>query len=89
MRRHFGSSVAIRLLSGVATILAASTVVAITGTQAMAQYYPRALNPQPLPPGLYSPNHPRPGIACRRICTQTRSRGPAAGPQCIRWQTVC
>jgi len=73
---------------GCAIILAPSAVAAFTGTQAMAQYYTRALNPQPLPPGIYAPGH-RPNIACRRVCAQTRSLGPTTAPQCIRWQTVC
>jgi hypothetical protein len=49
----------------------------------------RALNPQPLPPGIYAPGHRQPNIACRRVCAQTRSLGPATAPPCIRWQTVC
>ena len=85
MPRIFGSSSA--TVAG-AAMLAASAVAAFTGTQAMAQYYSRALNPQPLPPGIYAPGH-RPNIACRRVCAQTRSLGPATAPQCIRWQTVC
>jgi hypothetical protein len=58
-----------------------------------------ALNPQPLPPGKsmelrYIPAHPfpsgrGPSIACHQVCTQTRSMGKAAPPQCIHWQTVC
>jgi len=96
MPRIFGSSSA--TVAG-AAMLAASAVAAFTGTQAMAQYYSRALNPQPLPPGralnpqplppgIYAPGR-RPAVACRRVCAQTRSLGPATAPQCIRWQTVC
>jgi hypothetical protein len=99
MPRIFGSSVATVVFAGTA-LLAASAVTAFTGTEAMAQYYSRALNPQPLPPGralnpqplppgIYAPGHRQPNIACRRVCAQTRSLGPATAPQCIRWQTVC
>ncbi len=58
------------------------------------------LNPQPLPPGRsveqrLIPAHPFPagnasGISiCRQVCTQTGDGTKAAGPRCIRWQTVC
>ena len=98
--RDFRTCGSVRLFGRTTKILAMVAVVTAGGTQAMAQYYRRALNPQPLPPGralnpqplppgIYSPNHPRPAIACRRACAQTRSLGPATAPQCIRWQTVC
>jgi hypothetical protein len=48
----------------------------------------RALNSQPLPPGMAA-GHRSTAIACRRVCTETRSFSKAAAPQCIRWQTVC
>jgi hypothetical protein len=99
MPRIFRSSSATVGFVG-AAILAAFALAAFTGTQATAQYYSRALNPQPLPPGralnpqplppgIYAPGHARPAVACRRVCAQTRSLGPATAPQCIRWQTVC
>jgi hypothetical protein len=90
MRTDVRSSVGIYVSGLAAKIVGSAAAVAIAGTQALAQYYnPRALNPQPLPPGIYAPNHPHPAIACRRVCTQTRNLGPATAPQCIRWQTVC
>ncbi|HEY7302057.1 MAG TPA: hypothetical protein VH684_29545 [Xanthobacteraceae bacterium] len=91
MQTEARSSVVINLSISrlAAKILVAAAAVGIA-TQAMAQYYnPRALNPQPLPPGIYAPSHPHPAIACRRVCTQTRNLGPATAPQCIRWRTIC
>jgi hypothetical protein len=26
---------------------------------------------------------------CHRVCVQTVSHGPAAAPQCVRWEYIC
>jgi hypothetical protein len=46
----------------------------------------RALNPQPLPPGLYSPYHPGPAASQMRTPFNAH---PSARRVCVAWGRVC
>ncbi len=75
------------LIAAIAASLAASSAMAaLTCAPASAGFLGRALNPQPLAPGLLSPN--RPGLlasgATPRLFTQ-----PQARRVCVAWGRVC
>jgi hypothetical protein len=92
MSRIFTYAQAVAAATALSLVVSAAALA--VGPQAMAASSQRSLNPQPLPPGMsagrfYSANRLPPAIGCRRVCTQTRSHGQAAPPQCVQWQTIC
>ncbi len=69
----------------IAAIAASSAVMLLGSGQAPAAAFTRALNPQPLPPGLYAPGHPRPTVNG----PVTPPPGHFARRACVAWGRVC
>jgi hypothetical protein len=88
--RLFGRSKASRRSVLIATTLTASALMALVCGQSSAAAWGapwgRALNPQPLPPGLYSPYHP--GLTGGQIRTPLNVH-PTARRVCVAWGRTC
>lgn len=75
----------IRGLTLLAAGVAGAGLLILPCTQAAAAPWTRAHNPQPLPPGVYSPYHPGP-ISSRAKVSPNAYR---ARHVCVAWGRVC
>lgn len=84
-KSHLVRQVVRRRFALIAAIMATSALMMSSGAQTQAAGLGRALNPQPLPPGLYAPNHFSP----IRSATMTSFPARFSRQLCVAWARVC